>query len=349
MKIIRPIVIAGALLAASNVAEAAPAAYNGGTTYALGDKVSVLAGYTYTVYRSLQAGNVGHTPASSPTWWEETSLTYGEWSSGTTYAAGDRVIIAATHREYESLQAGNLNNAPAASPAWWLDRGATNRWRMFDESPTSQTLNKSSIEAQFALSERADSVALLNVSALTARVKMTVPGDGVVFDETYPLVSDSGITDWWSYFFEPVVRLADLLVTGLPPYASSTVDVTLAAASEDVKAGVCIVGLSREIGETQYGATVGIQDYSIKQKDDFGNYTVLERAYANRASFTIWLDARITAEVKNLLAQYRATPILYVGEEQETSTIVYGFYKDFNVEIANPGFSICSLEVEGLA
>ena len=349
MKIIRPIAIGDAQLASSNVSEAAPAAYNGGTTYALGDKVSVLTGFTYTIYRSLQAGNVGHTPASSPTWWEETSVTYGEWNAGTTYAAGDRVIIAATHKVYESLQGANTNKAPATQPTWWLDLGATNRWKMFDESPNSQTVNKSGIEKQLSISERIDTVALLNIAALTARVKMTVAGDGVVFDETYSLVSDSGITDWWSYFFEPIVRLTDKLVSGLPPYAASTVDVILAASAEDVKCGVCVAGLSREIGETQYGATVGIQDYSVKQRDDFGNYTVLERAFANRATFTVWFDSRLTTEVKNLLAGYRATPIVYVGEEEETSTVVYGFYKDFNVEISNPGFSICSLEVEGLA
>lgn len=40
-------------------------AYNAGTTYAL-DQYVTSGGITY---RSLQAGNVGHTPASSPLWW----------------------------------------------------------------------------------------------------------------------------------------------------------------------------------------------------------------------------------------------------------------------------------------
>jgi hypothetical protein len=40
-------------------------AYAGGTTYAL-DQYVTSGGITY---RSLQASNVGHTPASSPTWW----------------------------------------------------------------------------------------------------------------------------------------------------------------------------------------------------------------------------------------------------------------------------------------
>lgn len=349
MKVVRPLAVTSTVLTATNVSETPPAAYSAGTTYALNAKVSVLSGFTYTVYRSLQAGNVGNTPASSPTWWEPTSTTYGEWASGTTYALGDRVIIAATHKQYESLQAANTNKAPATNPTWWLDLGATNAWKMFDESPTSQTVNKSSIACTFATSGRIDTVALLNLSGSSATVKMTDATDGVVFNQTYSLVSDSGITDWYAYFFEPIVRQTDLLVTGMPPYANSTIDVTVAEAAQDVEIGVCVLGLSRDIGSTQYGATVGIQDYSVKQTDDFGNYTVLERAYANRANFTVWMERGITSEVKNLLAQYRATPIVYVGSDSETSTIVYGFYKDFAVELSTPSYSVCTIEVEGLA
>ena len=46
-----------------------PAAYSGGTTYAVGAYVTS-AGYNWI---SLQAGNIGHTPETSPTWWTLTS------------------------------------------------------------------------------------------------------------------------------------------------------------------------------------------------------------------------------------------------------------------------------------
>lgn len=46
-----------------------PDVYAAGTTYAIGDKVHVVIGNEKTVFESLQAANVGHTPASSPTYW----------------------------------------------------------------------------------------------------------------------------------------------------------------------------------------------------------------------------------------------------------------------------------------
>lgn len=52
------------------VLAATTVAYAAGTTYALGAYI-VSAGITY---RSLQAANLAHTPASSPTWWEANPL-----------------------------------------------------------------------------------------------------------------------------------------------------------------------------------------------------------------------------------------------------------------------------------
>lgn len=74
MKIIRPTTITDAMLTSSTVTEADHAAYSAATTYALGDRVIVTTG-DHRIYESLQAGNVGHTPSTSPTWWLPISAT----------------------------------------------------------------------------------------------------------------------------------------------------------------------------------------------------------------------------------------------------------------------------------
>lgn len=69
MKVVAPLTITPAMLASSTCAEphASETAYVAGTTYALGAVVVVAV--DHRTYQSLQAGNVGHTPISSPTWW----------------------------------------------------------------------------------------------------------------------------------------------------------------------------------------------------------------------------------------------------------------------------------------
>ena len=63
---------------------------------------------------------------------------YPAWSSVATYNIGDRVHLVSTHKVYESVADSNVNNNPATA-VQWSEVGPTNRWAMFDRSPTTQT------------------------------------------------------------------------------------------------------------------------------------------------------------------------------------------------------------------
>jgi hypothetical protein len=275
---------------------------------------------------------------------------YPAYAAGTTYALGNRVIVIGTniHKIYESLQASNTGHDPASSPTWWLDCGATNRWKMFDQSVTSQTSNPDSIANVYTPGTRVDSVAILNVDAASARIVMQDATDGTVYDQTFGLISDSDIQDWYAYFFEPIKRIQNLAITDMPPYGTATLSITLSNTGSTVKCGATVLGLSKDIGGTQYGAKVGIQDYSIKQQDAFGNYTILQRNFRKIADFSVWVENTLIDTLQSLLAEFRAVPVVYIGSDQYESTIIYGFYKDFSISIAYPTVSICSIQLEGL-
>jgi hypothetical protein len=275
---------------------------------------------------------------------------YAAWLVGTTYALAQRVIVIGTnsHKVYESLQAGNIGHTPASSSTWWLDCGATNRWDMFDRSVQSQSSNTSIIDVVLKPAQRIDSVALLNISAYTVQIKMTDATDGLVYNQTTVLASYSGIDDWFSYFYEPVVRQSDFIVNDLPPYTSATIEVILTDTGSAVLCGGLLVGQQEFIGNTQYGSSVGIQDYSLKTQDAFGNYSILQRAFRKTGSFQIQLASNYTDQLVSLLTSLRATPIIYSGSSDFTSMMIYGFYKDLAVNIAYPNVSTCTLTIEGL-
>jgi len=275
---------------------------------------------------------------------------YTAWAVGTTYALGDRVRVvgANVHQVYESLQAANTGHDPAASATWWLAVGATNRWQLFDPSITSQAANPDSIDVTLACTGRVDSIALLNIAAASVRIIMTDAVDGVVYDKTHGLASDSGVRDWHAYFYEPIARKQDFVATDLPPYHAPTLRIILSDAGNTVLCGALVVGFKKQIGGTQYGVKLGIQDYSVKTRDAFGNYTVLQRAFSKSASFSLLVDALFVDELHVLLSAYRATPIVYIGSDQYGATIIYGFYKDFGITLAYPTQSLCTLNIEGL-
>lgn len=275
---------------------------------------------------------------------------YSAWNIATTYGITDRVIVIGTnfHKIYESLQAGNLAYNPTTSPTWWIEVSSTNRWKLFDSSISSQASNPDVIDTTIQLSIAIDSLVLLNVSANTARVIVTDPLEGVVYDVTKNLVSYSFITDWFAYFYEPIVRKTDIYFDKIPRYANATVRIILSDVNNTVLCGALIIGNRKELGAPQYGAKVGIQDYSVKTQNTFGDYTVLQRAFRKTASFTIWVEKENVDVLAALLAQYRAMPIVYIGSDQYSSTIIYGFYKDFSITISYPTTSICTLDLEGL-
>jgi hypothetical protein len=79
VKVIEPVLITDANFISSTVAEPASGEteFNAGTTYALGARVTRSG--LHRLYESLQAGNAGHTPETSPDWWVEVSAN-NRWS-----------------------------------------------------------------------------------------------------------------------------------------------------------------------------------------------------------------------------------------------------------------------------
>jgi hypothetical protein len=272
---------------------------------------------------------------------------YAAYAAGTTYALGARVIRTSTHRIYESLQAGNTGHTPESSPTWWLDIGPTNRWAMFDSVVGTSTTLASPLTVVIAPGA-VNALALLELVGSAVTVSMTsVTGGGAVYSRTVDLDA-SEVGDYYEYFFSPFRQRSSVVLTDMPPYADGIVTVSLTGST--VSLGVCAVGLFDELGEAEYGATAGITDYSLKTTDDFGNTTLTRRSYAKRTTVKMWLDKGAVNRVHRTLADLRATPCVWVGvdDDELDPLTVYGFFKDFQIEVAYPTTALCSLDIEGL-
>lgn len=248
----------------------------------------------------------------------------------------------------------NLNK-PINDILNWVYVGLDNRWTMFDQSITSQSVNPGSTVIAFSPGQRMDSVVGLNCAGSRATVSMVDANTGkVVYCTTVKLSSNSGITDWYSYFFEPVIQLSDFVLDDLPIGVSSGCVITVAVvAAQTAKVGGLVFGLSKEIGLTEWGTKVSIVDYSVKTQDSFGNYTITPRAFSKKADFTVQVPTDTVDFLHDIMSQYRSTPVVYIGyngggRTKFSSTVIYGYYKDFSIDIAYNAFSVCSLTVEGL-
>ncbi|MFZ6721709.1 hypothetical protein [Undibacterium sp. Ji49W] len=275
-----------------------------------------------------------------------------EWSSGTTYSLNDvvRRTVPGTHRRYQCLL-GNSGAAPeinssGTSPKW-LDIGPTNRWGMFDSQVGTATTTPGSVTVVLQPGS-IDALGLLQLTGDSVRVSMT-SGGTTVYDRTFSLVYGAPVVDWYAYFFDPINKKSDLVITDLPPYNSGILTITITAASGNVSCGMCVMGQAFDIGNTQYGATIGIIDYSKKDIDAFGNPSITKRKFVKKMDAKVMLDASKMDLAVSTLATWRSTPVLWIGADNlYTSLIIFGFYRDFSVDIAYPTTTLCSLTVEGI-
>ena len=281
-----------------------------------------------------------------------------EWSAGT-YATGVRRMVTTpdVHRIYEVVATPDTTANPVTdqeppptgtSGANWQDVGPTNRWAMFDTLNGTQTVFADVIDVEITPGQITNMIALLNISAAQVQVIVTDPVEGEVYNRTIQMISDSGINDWYAYLFTPIERKTALVLTDLPAYSQATVRVIATETGQDVAIGVMAIGIQNVIGTALHGTGTGIIDYSIKETDAFGNFTILKRNFSKRADYAIRMTTGRTAFVQNLLASLRATPAVWVGDENNGATVVYGYYRDFEIILSDAVYSDASLQVEGL-
>ncbi len=272
---------------------------------------------------------------------------YPPWSSSTAYRVGDRCLR--NRRIYEALVANSgIDPAgPATNPATWLDLGMDNCWRMFDDKVGTQTRQAGGIAVALQPNAVINALALFNLQGSTVTVTMTDPVEGEVYRRTLSLV-DAGVSSWYDWFFAPIGRHTDLVLLDLPAYGTAQLGVSVDNAGDPASCGHLVVGTQVELGVALYGTSVGITDYSRKDEDEFGNFFIVERAYSKRAEFDLRLDTARVATVQRLLASLRTRPVVWIGEASYEATLVFGFFKDFNLSISGPSISDATLTIEGL-
>ena len=290
-------------------------------------------------------------------------VTLSAWNVATAYSIGDRryyypgATAPLVYHAYEALTAHTGKTPAIGGTDDWLDLGPVNDRAMFDSRTGTLTRHLETIDVIVAPGAFFDHIALVRlegcISAQITVYRGTGPSYEEFYDETFDVTEDADA--WSDYFFgdDTAVRTA-ITVTPQIFYADAKVRALLTGATAaTVGLGLLLVGRGRDLGETIESPSLGIEDYSTKETDVFGNTYLLEREYADRASVQLILPPGQVDAVRRTLAGYRATPALYDFNNTDAdvrwdSLILFGFYEDFDVTLTYPGKSFCSLSVQSL-
>lgn len=279
-----------------------------------------------------------------------------DWVSGTSYAKDAEVLYPWTVNgvtvKYHWLSLVSSNTAtPGTDDTKWQRGDVCNKCAMFDGQVSIPTEATSPLVVTIR-APLANSVAFAGL--VGAQLVVEVKDNGAspaVYTRTVNL-DGTIILDWYMYFFEPFVQLGEVVLTDLPPYLNGQITMTLTSGSP-VEVGEMIWGTFYVLGDDgiEQGANVSIIDYSRKDTDnDTGRTTFTRRAYSKRMSGEFMVDNNKINAVQRILADIRAVPSVYIGSDESdyAPLVVYGFYRDFSIDIAYPTRSLCRIEVEGL-
>jgi hypothetical protein len=269
------------------------------------------------------------------------------YAADTDYAVGAKVTYESN--VYESVQTPNKGKTPGEQPLYWALSGPTNKWAMFDDEVSTQTTRDSPLTV-VVKPGLVNSLALLELAGSRVDVTGRDGPSGPIIYTAERQLEGSIVTNWYEYFFEPFAPLSEIVLTDLPAYGSLHLEVSIEAPFGSVACGAFIAGTAYLIGDGEYGGSAGIIDYSRKDTSDTGKTTFRKRNFSRRMSQRLWVDAPRFNAVYRLLSGLRATPCVWIGADSDDlgPLTIFGFYRDFSIDIAYPLINFCNLEIEGL-
>lgn len=271
------------------------------------------------------------------------------WAAGT-YTLGTRKVYGELVYEVvaDPSTADQPDTGAALTVPTWIVVGSPNKWRMFRDGTDSYSEKAVEIAAVISILGAVDTVALLGLYGYNATVEVYTADAVLAYSETI-LLPDIGVDDWWEFFSLPYNRVSIAYFGNLPIYPGGEIRVTITATTtgENARCGRVIAGLAEDLGVTLQDYRASIEDFSIRERDGFGNLTLTPRRTIQISDYNIMIESLNSHQVLSRFSDLRATPVLFVGDPDLLETINFAVYNRMTVLRAGIDASEYSLTTEG--
>lgn len=273
---------------------------------------------------------------------------HGAWASGTTYASGARVIF--DHGVWESVQSGNVGHSPSLDAGeWWVRLGATNRWRAFDERLGGLTTGGASITYSIGLPRTLNALCFFGLGASSLRVRVVTPGAAVIYDRTIALATREQVGNAWEYAFTPFTLRTDVVITDMPMPAGATLEIEINAGAA-AQVGEIFIGNDIQIGETLIDTSLGIVDYSKKDRDEWGGVFIVPRPVTETVNFRFAVQTTGARRVQEIMKRITTKVCVFYAVEGDDpfGTTVAGILRSYDLTLG-ANISYGTIDAESLA
>lgn len=221
---------------------------------------------------------------------------------------------------------------------------------MFDDKINTQVESTDKIEL-VVTANKINSVAFFALDALSIDLELTNNISGlVVFTETINLLQDLS-TSWSDYWFQDISFKRDVISKTFPFYANASLKITIHKTGSTAKCGMCVIGRRRFVGLTLPGVSLGVEDYSVVERDDVtGDIALRQGKWSKRGEFDIKIGRGGGDQVLKMLIAVRGKPSVWIGDNKNKieSALIYGFSSDFFTIWNTPRNIFGSIEITGL-
>ena len=272
---------------------------------------------------------------------------YAEWSAGT-YNSGDEVRYELSAYRAAPTTTDRPDVGADKDTPTWVRLGYVNRWRGLRDGPDSKTTRVGGVEYVIDPNKTVTSVAVLGCEGFEIQLTITDDTSGIVYDETKPLL-DFLVDNFFDWFWEPYTGIPDVVFEDLPPYLGAQIKVEARGAdvTESASIGRFSMGVPVDLGVAVYGTNVSRLETAIRERDEFGNLTLVPRRSIPVVDYRVTLNTNDFDRTERNLAAVSTVPCVYIGEDSFTSTILFGIHVDFRMNISGPTVSDATIEVEG--
>lgn len=237
------------------------------------------------------------------------------WSSTTSYAVGDRVVVDGA--VWEAVASGS-NRPPASNPSRWRRVGPSNRMAPFDDQMNTAAV--ATDEITYVL--RPGFFSALSIYGLSgSELEITLydgPGGPVIVHEVIDLYEQA--LGLYEYLFMPLGTRDRYALQDLPLMPDAELHITLrTGAGAQCSIGMIVLGFwetllgASRFGGVEYGATAQIQTYSYIKTEDDGTTTIVPRHSATNVRASVFFDAEQANHAAELLHRIASRPVSFVA------------------------------------
>ncbi|MCG8517515.1 MAG: hypothetical protein MI794_05940 [Pseudomonadales bacterium] len=269
------------------------------------------------------------------------------WSTGS-YAEGDKVINGPVI--WEALRATSVeptgDTYPGHHPEDWLWVGYTNQHRMFTDGRDSKTRNENRIDVTVVPSGLVTTIALLGLEGVEVRLSVT-DGASTTYLEVVESLQEPAASNFFELFTVPAQLKETVVFDDLMPRPGAHYRLEIAASPGTTAAcGRIVMGINRELGVTNFSSEVTSMSSRSLKRDEFGNLAITPRRTFRAVDYNVTVMTERVEFVQRQLEQIDGVPTIFIGNKSYGSTVTFGIYQDFRINISGPEVSKATIRTE---